>query len=59
MIKEILILQKSILTNIKVVSNDDDKPLKEAYIGNGKIINSEFLNGIDIVESKIKIIDKI
>ena len=44
---------------LKVVSNDDDKPLKEAYIGNGKIINSEFLNGLDIVEAKSKIIDKI
>ena len=30
MIKEILILQKYSLEILKVVSNDDDKPLKEA-----------------------------
>ena len=37
---------------IKVVSNGNDEPLKEAYTGNGKIINSDFLNNLDIVEGK-------
>ena len=37
--------------------NDDE--LKEAYTGSGKIINSNFLNGLDIVAAKDKIINKI
>ena len=45
---------------IKVVSdgssNDD---LKEAYTGAGKIINSEFLNGLDVDQAKDKIIIEI
>ena len=47
MIKEILILQKNIILEIiKVVSNGKNENLTEAYTGNGKIINSEFLNGL-------------
>ena len=44
---------------IKVVSDGNDSPLEEAYVGNGKIINSEFLNNLDITEGKNKIIDEI
>ena len=33
--------------------------LKEAYTGNGKIINSDFLNGLNIDEAKEKIIKKL
>ena len=44
---------------IKVVSDGNDKDLKEAYIGNGKIINSDFLNNLDVDDAKNKIIEKI
>ena len=48
---------------IRVVSEkdkpDDKTELKEAYTGNGKIINSEFLNGLDISQAKKTIINKI
>ncbi|MDC0433494.1 leucine--tRNA ligase [Pelagibacteraceae bacterium] len=44
---------------IRVVSNDQSGVLKEAYTGPGKIINSEFLNGLDISSAKIKIIAEI
>ena len=45
---------------IKVVSdNNKNTKMKEAYTGNGKLINSEFLNKLDIVEAKKKIIEKI
>jgi len=48
---------------IKVVSDknksDEDEEVKEAYTGNGKMINSEFLNGLDISQAKKTIIDKI
>ena len=43
----------------KVVSNGDEKDLKEAYTGSGKIINSEFLNGLNTDEAKEKIINEI
>ena len=45
----------------QVVSKDSSKEqsLTEAYTGSGKIINSEFLNGLDIVSAKKKIIDQI
>ena len=43
----------------KVVSNDNDKPLTEAYTGSGKLINSDFLNGLDVEKAKNKIIDEI
>ena len=33
--------------------------MKEAYIGSGKMINSEFLNDLDIIEAKEKIIKTI
>jgi len=48
---------------IQVVSdkNNPDKEtvMKKAYIGNGQMINSEFLNGLDIAEAKKTIIKKI
>jgi len=44
---------------IKVVSNKDEKPLAEAYTGTGKMINSDFLNGLDIDRAKNKIIEEI
>ena len=42
---------------IKVVSDGSDDDLQEAYTGNGKLINSDFLNQLDIVEGKNKIIN--
>ena len=51
--------QKYNLEIIKVVSDDNSKELTEAFTGNGKIINSEFLNNLDIKEAKEKIIKEI
>ena len=48
------------LNIIKVVSDGENvDQLKEAYTGNGKIINSEFLNNLDINIAKEKIINEI
>ena len=44
---------------IKVVSDGNENSLSEAYTGNGSIINSNFLNGLDIETAKIKIINEI
>ena len=47
---------------IRVVSagKDQDKnKLKEAYTGNGKIINSDFLNDLEVGAAKEKIIGEI
>ena len=48
---------------IRVVSNKDNsndgEKMQEAYIGNGAMVNSEFLNDLDINEAKKKIINKI
>ena len=44
---------------IKVVSDDNSKELTEAFTGNGKIVNSKFLNNLDIKEAKEKIIEEI
>ena len=45
---------------IEVVSNDENHDvLKKAYTGPGKIINSSFLNNLDIEEAKNKIIEKL
>ena len=46
---------------IKVVSSEDQNniDLKEAYVGNGKIVNSDFLNGLDINKAKEKIVSEI
>ena len=42
---------------LKVVSNgSENSNLKEAYVGGGKIINSDFLNGLDVIKAKEKII---
>ena len=40
--------KKYSLEIIKVVSDGKKDPLKEAYTGNGKLINSDFLNNLDI-----------
>ena len=49
---------------IRVVSNikhepNEKKEMKEAYLGNGTMINSEFLNDLNVDEAKDKIIKKI
>ena len=45
---------------IRVVSDGVNiSELKEAYTGIGKMINSKFLNDLNIVEAKEKVIDKI
>ena len=45
---------------IKVVSNDEKiNDLSEAYVGTGKLINSEFLNGLDVEQAKTKVINEI
>ncbi len=44
---------------LKVVSDGNDGSLKEAYTGSGKIINSAFLNDLNIDEAKKKIIEEI
>ncbi len=44
---------------IKVVSDGNNDELSEAYTGQGKIINSEFLNNLDVDSAKNKIIDTI
>ena len=48
----------------RVVSNKKNDPneqteMKEAYVGNGTMVNSEFLNNLNVDEAKEKIIDKI
>ena len=43
----------------KVVSDGNDFDLKEAYTGGGKIINSFFLNNLDVKSAKQKIINEI
>ena len=40
----------------KVVSDGNTKELTEAFTGDGKIINSEFLNDLNVLEAKEKII---
>jgi leucyl-tRNA synthetase len=45
---------------IQVVSSEDsNKSLKEAYTGHGKMINSSFLDNLDISKAKEKIITEI
>ncbi len=45
---------------VKVVSDSDkDENIREAYTGNGKMINSDFLNGLNVNEAKEKIIEEI
>ena len=41
---------------IQVVSNNEQK-LTEAYVGPGQIINSDFLDGLNVDEAKVKIIE--
>ncbi len=43
---------------IKVVSDGTNNDLSEAYIGSGNMINSDFLNGLDIEKAKKTIIQK-
>ena len=51
------------LNIIKVVSEKDnssnDKDMEEAFIGNGLMINSDFLNGLNIEQAKKQIMDEI
>ena len=44
---------------IQVVENENSrkKDLEKAFTGNGKLINSDFLNGLDISAAKDKIIE--
>ncbi len=46
---------------IKVVADQDDenKDLSEAYTGQGKLINSNFLNGLSVENAKKLIIEKV
>ena len=50
--------KKYSLEIIKVVSDGKKDPLKEAYTGNGKLINSDFLNNLDIVKGKERAIQE-
>jgi len=43
---------------IQVVLNNN-KELTEAYVGSGKLINSDFLNGLNVEDAKLKIIEAI
>ncbi len=52
--------KKYSLPIIKVVNDgNEEKELSEAYTGDGDIVNSDFLNGLDIEKAKIKIINEI
>ncbi len=45
-----------------ILDNEDSsigKNMKEAYTGDGKLVNSEFLNSLSVAEAKEKIINKI
>ena len=44
---------------IKQVVSNNEQNLNEAYVGPGQIINSDFLNGLNIDEAKLKIIEVI
>tara|TARA_B100000989_G_scaffold83309_1_gene59680 strand:+ start:6263 stop:8782 length:2520 start_codon:yes stop_codon:yes gene_type:complete len=44
---------------IKVVQNESEEKLEEAYTGNGNIINSSFLDGLAIGEAKKTVIKEI
>ena len=44
---------------LQVVSNGNNKELTEAYTGDGKMINSSFLNNLSIDGAKKKIISEI
>ena len=46
---------------IQVINHDFkiDGEIKEAYAGDGKLINSDFLNGLNVEDAKKKIIEKI
>ena len=44
---------------IKVISDGKNGVLSEAYTGHGKIINSDFLDGLDVIKGKEKIIKEI
>jgi Leucyl-tRNA synthetase len=48
-----------IIPVVKSEKDDNNKKINEAYTGDGKIINSEFLNGFNVEEAKNKIISKI
>ena len=55
-----MIAKKYNLEIIKVVSDGaNSEILNEAYTGSGKLINSDFLNGLEVDKAKIKICDEI
>ena len=47
------------LSIIKVVTDGDNKNITEPFTGDGTIINSDFLNGLNILDAKEKIINEI
>ena len=49
----------NIIPVVKSNETTESKKLKEAYTGDGKIINSEFLNNLSVEQGKEKIIKKI
>jgi len=44
---------------LQVIDNGKNEPLKEAYSGDGVLINSGFLNGLNVADSKEKAIAKL
>ena len=61
MIKETLDFAKIPLEIIEVVAENSSNPkdfstISEAYTGDGKMVNSEFLNGLNVNQAKEKII---
>ena len=64
MIKEIDFANKYKLEVTPVILPNDEDPKKykitnEAYTGDGKIINSDFLNNLTVTEGKSRIIQEI
>jgi len=48
-----------IIPVVKSDSNNSDTPLKEAYTGDGTLINSDFLDGLDVDTAKKEAIKKL
>ena len=48
-----------IIPVVKSEETEKNKKMKQAYTGDGKIINSEFLNNLTVEEAKRKIIERI
>tara|TARA_B100000029_G_scaffold132543_1_gene126456 strand:+ start:11639 stop:14155 length:2517 start_codon:yes stop_codon:yes gene_type:complete len=43
----------------QVIESNEENDLKKAYTGDGKLINSDFLNGLDTTRAKIEISDSL